>query len=279
MYWGKHDDQGRGFREPGRGWSRSDLWRDWRNEGERDWEREGGQWRRERRDWERERSPDESRSDWLNELRDWERQERRRPEEWLGPESWRHGPYARPGREYREVDWRPPGYAYADYARQNWGYGPGGWRERRRDFRYRERGGEDRGGGWWGWRHERRFENRGPKGYKRSDQRIMEDVCDEFMIDDRLDPSEIEVEVLDGVVILRGTVDHRHEKYLAEDIADSVLGVKDVDNRLRLSREAARDRVVREGGERERGERGEIRGVAEPTGGPSEATRRPPEGT
>ena len=30
----------------------------------------------------------------------------------------------------------------------------------------------------------------GPKGYKRSDKRIMEDVCDAFMLDERLDPPD-----------------------------------------------------------------------------------------
>jgi hypothetical protein len=270
MYWGRQDDQGREFREQGRGWSRSDLGRDWRTEGERDWEREGRPWRREPRDWERERIGEERRRDWLNELRDLEREEQRRREEWAGLESWQRGPHPGPGREYREREWRPPGYAYADYGRQVWSYGPGSWRERRR---YRERGGED-WGGWSGRRYERRFENRGPKGYKRSDRRIMEDVCDDLMIDDRLDPSEVEVEVLDGTVILRGTVANRHEKYLAEDIADNVLGVNEVDNRLRISREAERARF-----ERERSERGESTRMPEAGATPLEAASHPTEGT
>jgi hypothetical protein len=44
----------------------------------------------------------------------------------------------------------------------------------------------------------------------------------------------IEVQVDNGEVTLTGTVDDRRTKRLTEDIAESVYGVKDVHNRLRV---------------------------------------------
>jgi len=80
---------------------------------------------------------------------------------------------------------------------------------------------------------------RGPKGYKRSDERIREDVSDRFAEQSYLDPSEIEITVSSGEVTLIGTVEFRNEKFVAEEIADDVSGVTDVHNQLRLRREQA----------------------------------------
>lgn len=77
---------------------------------------------------------------------------------------------------------------------------------------------------------------RTPKGYTRSDERIREDVNDRLMQSSDLDPSEIEVNVNGGEVTLVGTVSSRHEKFLAEQLAESVSGVKDIANQLRLQR-------------------------------------------
>lgn len=78
---------------------------------------------------------------------------------------------------------------------------------------------------------------RGPKGYKRSDERIREDVSDRLALQDHIDPSEIEVNVSNGEVTLTGTVQSRHEKFLVEEIADDVAGVNDVHNQLRVQKE------------------------------------------
>jgi hypothetical protein len=77
---------------------------------------------------------------------------------------------------------------------------------------------------------------KGPKGYKRSDERIREDVCDRLSYDDELDASEITVTVKDGEVTLEGTVTDRRAKHRAEDLAESAGGVRDVDNKLRKSK-------------------------------------------
>ncbi|MGA0588675.1 BON domain-containing protein [Dyella sp. KRB-257] len=82
-------------------------------------------------------------------------------------------------------------------------------------------------------RHDR-FRGQGPKGYRRTDERIHEDVCEALAHDPHVDASEMEVKVKDGVVTLEGEIPSRHMKHRAENCADSCSGVKDVDNRLRV---------------------------------------------
>lgn len=79
-----------------------------------------------------------------------------------------------------------------------------------------------------------RFFGIGPKGYKRSDQRIQEDVSDALMDDAFIDATHIEVTVKDGEVMLEGWVDDRSTKRRTEDVAGGVRGVRDVHNHLRI---------------------------------------------
>ncbi len=79
---------------------------------------------------------------------------------------------------------------------------------------------------------------RGPKGYKRSDERIREDVCDRLGSSWTFDASEIEVKVKDGEVTLDGTVNSRQDKRRAEDFVDNVSGVKHVQNNLRIKEQS-----------------------------------------
>ncbi len=78
------------------------------------------------------------------------------------------------------------------------------------------------------------FAGRGPRGYRRADDRIREEVCEQLTDHPLIDASDVDVDVRDGVVTLTGRVAARAEKHLAEDIADSVWGVQDVKNRLRV---------------------------------------------
>jgi osmotically-inducible protein OsmY len=75
---------------------------------------------------------------------------------------------------------------------------------------------------------------RGPRGYRRSDERILEDVSDRLGADWNMDAMDIEVSVVNAEVTLNGTVESRWGKRRAEDIADSVLGVTHVQNNLRV---------------------------------------------
>lgn len=85
------------------------------------------------------------------------------------------------------------------------------------------------------------FRGMGPKGYRRSDERIHEDVCEQLTWDRQLDAREIRVEVSGGTVTLSGSVSNRRMKRHAEDLTDSVPGVTDVDNRLQLADRPGQD--------------------------------------
>jgi len=80
---------------------------------------------------------------------------------------------------------------------------------------------------------------RGPKGYRRSDERIREDVNDRLGDDYYIDASDIEVMVSNTEVTLTGTVPTRNDKRRAEDIAEGVSGVTNVENRLRVKQSGA----------------------------------------
>jgi hypothetical protein len=75
---------------------------------------------------------------------------------------------------------------------------------------------------------------RGPKGYRRSDERIREDVNEALFRDEHVDATEIEIEVLEGEVTLSGTVDSREARRMAEDCVWNVSGVRNVTNTIRL---------------------------------------------
>jgi osmotically-inducible protein OsmY len=77
---------------------------------------------------------------------------------------------------------------------------------------------------------------KGPNDYRRSEDRIKEDICDRLTDDDRVDASNIRVQLENDVAILSGTVNSREEKRRAVDLVETVSGVRDVENRIRVSR-------------------------------------------
>jgi hypothetical protein len=80
----------------------------------------------------------------------------------------------------------------------------------------------------------RGFAGRGPRAYARSDDRIFEEVCEVLTRDADLDARLLRVTVRDRRVTLDGRVESRPARHLAEDLAASVRGVVEVDNRLRV---------------------------------------------
>lgn len=72
----------------------------------------------------------------------------------------------------------------------------------------------------------------GPRGYTRSPQRIFEDICDRLTENPFIDASDIEVQVSGLEVTLSGAVDSAIALRQAEEIADEVVGVSHVHNRL-----------------------------------------------
>ena len=72
----------------------------------------------------------------------------------------------------------------------------------------------------------------GPRGYRRSPERIYEDICDRLTENPFIDASDIEVSVSGAEVTLVGAVDSVIALRQAEEIADEVAGVSHVHNRL-----------------------------------------------
>jgi osmotically-inducible protein OsmY len=83
---------------------------------------------------------------------------------------------------------------------------------------------------------------RGPQNYTRSDDRIREDVNDSLTDDWGVDASNVNVTVSNGEVTLDGTVATRLQKRRAEDCAEEVSGVKNVQNNLRVQDRGTWDR-------------------------------------
>ncbi len=91
------------------------------------------------------------------------------------------------------------------------------------------------GGGMGGQYGERgRFSGRGPRGWQRPDERIREDVNQRLTDHPFLDASDVEVQVQQCEVTLTGTVEDRQAKRLAEEVVETVSGVKEVHNQLRV---------------------------------------------
>lgn len=82
------------------------------------------------------------------------------------------------------------------------------------------------------WLQEGPYAGRGPRGYQRSDERICEDICEGLTWHGAIDAGEVEVSVRDREVTLAGSVESREAYKLAENIARSVSGVREVRNRL-----------------------------------------------
>jgi osmotically-inducible protein OsmY len=231
-------------------------YRDFRGGGQGDWDRaygaEGYGGMRRRGDWGFGGGrPDYGRWDWTH----WGEGEGNEPSRFSA---------SRRGPDYGRWDWtRGSNFGSGDFGRGHfsdydrdaaYGYGSrreGGYQGARSDYERNavygprdERGFWDRASdevsSWFGDEEaERRrrmdqFRGRGPKGYKRSDDRIREDISDRLTDDWRVDASDIEVSISDGEATLSGHVDSRDAKRRAEDIAESVAGVKHVQNNLRV---------------------------------------------
>jgi hypothetical protein len=75
---------------------------------------------------------------------------------------------------------------------------------------------------------------RGPRGYRRPDTSIHDDLCTRLTFHPDVDASDVAVDVAGGEVLLRGTVASRATKRLIEDLAYGVRGVIDVSNLLHV---------------------------------------------
>ena len=91
------------------------------------------------------------------------------------------------------------------------------------------------------------FRGRGPRNYRRSAERILEDINESLTYDPQIDASGIEVRCADGKVVLEGEVEGRWMKHRAEDIAEACAGSLEIDNRLRVVRSGDRSASATQG--------------------------------
>lgn len=83
---------------------------------------------------------------------------------------------------------------------------------------------------------DRRPKRRGPKNYRRSDHRILEDIYEQLLPYEHLDTSDVSIDVHDGQVTLTGTVPERRMKYFIEDVLHVIRDVREVDNNIKVQR-------------------------------------------
>lgn len=175
--------------------------------------------------------PDDLRRRGRSSTRDRERWETDRATGGYGSEygAWRSGTNFGFGPEEADED---RGYAFRRYDQGDMKSGrmTGGEFEDGRSYAWDRSAGRASGA----WRDD--YRGRTPRDYRRSDDRIREDICDRLTDDPWLDPSDVTIKVEGGEVILTGFVATRDEKRRAEEEAERVSGVRDVINQIRVNR-------------------------------------------
>jgi hypothetical protein len=78
------------------------------------------------------------------------------------------------------------------------------------------------------------FSGVGPEAYQRSNERIEEDINERLTHHGQIDARNIEVKIDQGNVTLTGTVKNRQMKRMAEDVVESVWGVHNIQNELKV---------------------------------------------
>ena len=112
---------------------------------------------------------------------------------------------------------------YMEYDRQSYGGPYGAQRHGGLEWSSSER-----------WRVPGPHTGRGPRGYQRSDERILEELNDRLTAHGLIDASDIDTRVENCEITLEGFVDSRDAKRAAEDVAEEIPAVRDVHNHLRL---------------------------------------------
>jgi hypothetical protein len=127
--------------------------------------------------------------------------------------------------EDRSVHRSPAGLesGYMEYGRQSYGGPYGAQRHGAREWSSPER-----------WQVPGPHSGRGPRGYQRSDERILEELNDRLTAHGLIDASDIDTRVESCEITLEGWVDSREAKRAAGDVAEDIPGVRDVHNHLRL---------------------------------------------
>ena len=78
------------------------------------------------------------------------------------------------------------------------------------------------------------FAGKGPKGWQRSDEHIRDAVCSTLTWHRDVDPSDIEIGVVHGAVMLSGTIADAVQKRLVESIVSGVVGVREIQSEIHV---------------------------------------------
>lgn len=108
-------------------------------------------------------------------------------------------------------------------------------RERRR-MSWRAEGAQDYPGGNLEEQLAASHRGKGPKGYRPTDERLRERVCERLTDDPFVDATDIEVSVANGEVTLSGSVETRHMRFAVEDLIADTPGVSAVHNSIQVRR-------------------------------------------
>jgi osmotically-inducible protein OsmY len=76
----------------------------------------------------------------------------------------------------------------------------------------------------------------GPRLRRKSDESLAQEIHEILTSDPELDSTDIEVVVEGGAVTLSGEVEHPDARHLAEELTESISGVRLVHNRLVVRR-------------------------------------------
>jgi osmotically-inducible protein OsmY len=126
--------------------------------------------------------------------------------------------------------------AYGDWQRHSSGATSGARGQEGLGFPGEETWGEEQ------YRAERREEQgrqgtgRVKRGQRKSDASLAQEIHEILTKDPELDATDVEVEVDGGAVTLTGEVHDPHARLLAEELVESLPGVREVHNRLRVAR-------------------------------------------
>ena len=143
------------------------------------------------------------------------------------------------GGSYGQGGYGQSGYGQSGYGQGRERLGQGSYGQGRGDY------GQGYGGGSYGsgygdqnrygqtMRSDRERIGRPPRNYKRSDERIREDICEAIVRANDIDAGEVDIQVVSSEVTLSGIVDDRDDKRRIQDLAQDVPGVSEVNNHLR----------------------------------------------
>lgn len=106
-------------------------------------------------------------------------------------------------------------------------------RERRR-MQWRAEGAQDYPGGDLDEQLAASHRGKGPRGYRPTDERLRERVCERLTDDPFIDATYIDVSVANGEVTLSGSVTTRRMRFAAEDALAGIPGIAAIHNSIQI---------------------------------------------